>query len=89
MYKCNLCERLFSRKQDLTQHHNRLHLNTKYSCTLKWVQNQRNQQLNSSATLQQKSLPTLNNNVWNEIEELNVFSQITSISNKQNNEVFI
>ena len=84
MYQCNLCKRFFSRQQDLTQHYNQLHSNIKHSYTLSWVQSQ--QQLNSNITSQEK-IQTLNNNIWNEIKDLNVFSQITSIDRKQNNEV--
>ena len=86
MYQCNLCKRSFSRQQDLTQHYNQLHSNIKHSNTLSWVQSQ--QQLNSNITSQEK-IQTLNNNIWNEIKDLNVFSQITSIDRKQNNEIFV
>ncbi|CAB4392005.1 unnamed protein product [Rhizophagus irregularis] len=58
MYKCNLCDRNFSRGQDLTQHRHRLYSNNKLSRTVAWVQDQ---QLN----LQPTTLPqAFNNNVW-------------------------
>ncbi|POG63974.1 hypothetical protein GLOIN_2v1484279 [Rhizophagus irregularis DAOM 181602=DAOM 197198] len=41
MYKCNFCERGFSRRESLTQHFNRLHPYFQQSRTLNWVQDQR------------------------------------------------
>ncbi len=85
MYQCNLCERHFLRKQDLTQHYNQLHSNTKHSRTLSWIQNQ--QQLNSNTTLVQNLSQALDDNIWDEIEGFGIFPQITSSNSKQNNEV--
>ena len=86
MYKCSFCERLFSRKQDLTQHNNQLHSSSKHSRILSWVQGQ---QLNFNITSQQKPLQKFDNDIWNDnIEGFGISSQITSIGSKQNNEVF-
>ncbi|CAG8712577.1 17630_t:CDS:2 [Rhizophagus irregularis] len=80
MYQCNFCKRCFSRKQDLTQYCHQLHTYTNYSRTLNWVQDQ---QSSSNNNIRQK---TIDNNVWNEIEGLDIFLQITSADDKQNNE---
>jgi hypothetical protein len=81
MYQCNLCERNFSRKQDLTQHCRQLHSNTKHSRTLSWIQDQ--QLLNSNTSFSQ----ALDNNIWDEFEGFDIFPQTTSFGNKRNNEV--
>ncbi|POG58402.1 hypothetical protein GLOIN_2v1488639, partial [Rhizophagus irregularis DAOM 181602=DAOM 197198] len=80
MYQCNFCKRYFSRKQDLTQHCHQLHSYTDHSRTLNWVQDQ---QSSSNNNIRQK---TIDNNVWNEIEGLDIFLQMTSGDDKQNNE---
>ncbi|CAB4417511.1 unnamed protein product [Rhizophagus irregularis] len=80
MYQCNFCKRYFSRKQDLTQYCRQLHTYTNHSRTLNWIQDQ---QSSSNNNIRQK---TIDNNVWNEIEGLDIFLQMTSADDKQNNE---
>jgi hypothetical protein len=71
-YQCNLCKRCFSRKTDLAQHYNQLHLHLKHSYTLDWIQNQ--QKLDSVSQISSSQI--FNNNIWNEIEGLGNFSQV-------------
>jgi hypothetical protein len=70
MYKCNLCERSFSRRANLTQHYNQLHPYTQSSWTLDWIQNQKYENL-----LQRKPLQSLDNNIQKEFDGLNSLLQ--------------
>jgi uncharacterized C2H2 Zn-finger protein len=63
MYKCNLCERSFSRKANLTQHYNQLHPYTQSSRTLEWIRNQKYENL-----LQQTPVQSLDDNIWKDFD---------------------
>ncbi|CAB4483515.1 unnamed protein product [Rhizophagus irregularis] len=79
MYKCNLCERSFSQKANLTQHYKQLHPYTQSSHTLDWIRNQKYENL-----LQQTPSQSLDDNIWKVFDNLNNFSQEPGIdANKE------
>ena len=90
MYKCNLCERSFSKRASLSRHRNQLHPysnkpypNNKHSRTLNWIEDQ---QLNVSIQ-QNPPLQPLNNSLWKEFDNLNNFSQNADKENNEENGV--
>ena len=70
MYKCNLCERSFSRRANLTQHYNQLHPYSQSSWILDWVRNQKNENLLQQQSHQ--SLDNLDNNIWNDFDPTDI-----------------
>src|SRR6266542_3743966 len=70
MYKCNLCERSFSRRANLTQYYNQLHPYSQSSRILDWVRNQKNENLLQQQSHQ--SLDNLDNNIWNDFDPTDI-----------------
>src|SRR6266508_2127841 len=70
MYKCNLYERSFSRRANITQHYNQLHPYSQSSRILNWVRNQKNENLLQQQSHQ--SLDNLDNNIWNNFDPTDI-----------------